>query len=106
MRRDGREEVIPSKGVYTLETGERLLLWTSGGGGYGDPLNRPVPAVLDDVLDRKIYLEAAARDYGVVIDPETREVNKAETEVLRERRRLERGPITWTYDKGEERSSP
>ena len=106
VRHDGQEEVIPAKGVFTLETGERLLLWTSGGGGYGDPLKRPARAVLDDVLDRKIYLEAAARDYGVVIDPETLEVNDAETEALRERLRQERGPITWTYDKGEERSAP
>jgi N-methylhydantoinase B len=38
-----------------------------GGGGYGDPLLRDPEAVLADVVDGYVSLEAAARDYGVVI---------------------------------------
>lgn len=41
---------------------------SSGGGGYGDPLERDPEAVLEDVLDRYVSLESARRDYGVVID--------------------------------------
>ncbi len=41
---------------------------SSGGGGYGDPLQRDPDAVLEDVLDRYVSLEAARRDYGVVIE--------------------------------------
>ena len=93
--------MIPSKRAFTLETGDRLLLWTSGGGGYGDPLVRPVECVVDDVLDRKISIESARQDYGVVIDPNTFAVSEGETEALRERMRRERGPITWTYDRGD-----
>ena len=37
------------------------------GGGYGDPLRRPVQAVCDDVLDGYVSAAAAARDYGVVM---------------------------------------
>jgi N-methylhydantoinase B len=38
-----------------------------GGGGYGDPLERDPAAVLDDVLNGYVSLDAAAQQYGVVI---------------------------------------
>jgi N-methylhydantoinase B len=38
-----------------------------GGGGYGDPFARDAAAVLSDVVDGYVSLEAAERDYGVVI---------------------------------------
>ena len=38
-----------------------------GGGGYGHPLERDPQSVLDDVLNGYVSLEAAERDYGVVI---------------------------------------
>ena len=99
-RRDGTEEVIPAKLTFTLEEGDRLMLWTSGGGGYGDPLERPISVVLDDVLDRKVSIEAAKRDYGVVLSSETWEVAEAETEILRTQMAEDKGPVTWTYDRG------
>ena len=41
---------------------------SSGGGGYGDPLQRDPEAVLEDVMDRYVSLESARHDYGVVIE--------------------------------------
>src|SRR5262249_50667235 len=38
-----------------------------GGGGWGDPLKRPAEKVLEDVLDEYVSVEAARRDYGVVL---------------------------------------
>jgi N-methylhydantoinase B len=38
-----------------------------GGGGFGDPFERDPNAVLEDVLNGYVSLEAAARDYGVVV---------------------------------------
>jgi N-methylhydantoinase B len=38
-----------------------------GGGGYGDPLVREPAAVLRDVVEGYVSIEAAERDYGVVI---------------------------------------
>ncbi|HYR97057.1 MAG TPA: hydantoinase B/oxoprolinase family protein, partial [Candidatus Binatus sp.] len=38
-----------------------------GGGGWGDPLGRPAEKVLEDVLDEYVSVEAARREYGVVL---------------------------------------
>ncbi len=50
-----------------LAPGDRVWVRTPGGGGYGDPLQRSIEAVLEDVrLER--YSLAQARDlYGVVL---------------------------------------
>ncbi len=47
--------------------GSRVETALPGGGGYGDPFERELSAVLDDVLNGYVTLDAAARDYGVVI---------------------------------------
>ena len=53
-RGDGTLEEIPSKCVTTLKTGDRLLIETAGGGGYGDPAERSRAAIVEDVRNRKI----------------------------------------------------
>jgi N-methylhydantoinase B len=50
-----------------LEAGEKINFDYGGGGGWGDPLDRPAAAVLDDVLDEYVSVESARRDYGVVL---------------------------------------
>jgi len=50
-----------------------------GGGGYGDPLKRPVERVLKDVRNCFVSIEKAREDYGVVIDPVTVTVKMEET---------------------------
>jgi N-methylhydantoinase B len=54
-----------------------------GGGGYGDPLQRPVEKVLKDVRNGFVSIEKAKEDYGVVIDPLTFQVDEEETRRLR-----------------------
>jgi N-methylhydantoinase B len=63
-RVDGSEEVIPSKIVTTLCKGDRLIIETAGGGGYGSPRERPNKQVLDDVRNGKVTGEAACAVYG------------------------------------------
>ena len=63
----GDEVVAPAVSGVKLETGERLVYKFGGGGGWGDPLLRAPKAVLDDVWDEYVSVEAALRDYGVVI---------------------------------------
>lgn len=40
---------------------------SSGGGGFGDPLERDPEAVLEDVIDEYVSIDRAKKDYGVVI---------------------------------------
>ena len=99
LRRRGEAEVqIPSKLEFTLDPGDALEVWTTGGGGYGDPLERDPDLVLADVLDRKVSEAAARAAYGVVLAG--RAVEAAKTDALREDLKNARGPITWRYDRG------
>jgi N-methylhydantoinase B len=50
-----------------------------GGGGYGDPKDRPVEKVLKDVRNGFVSVQKAKDHYGVVIDPLTLRVNEEET---------------------------
>ncbi|MDR7159893.1 hydantoinase B/oxoprolinase family protein [Arthrobacter sp. BE255] len=63
----GERREIPVVGRYDLQSGEKVVSITPGGGGYGDPLERDVLAVLDDYRESRVSLEAAVAEYGVVI---------------------------------------
>jgi len=69
LRAGTTHEVVvdPSVSGFALAAGERLVYDFGGGGGWGDPLDRDPRAVLDDVWDEYVSLDAARRDYGVVI---------------------------------------
>jgi N-methylhydantoinase B len=60
---------LPSKTLISLRNGDVLRHTLAGAGGYGDPRKRDPRKVLDDVRNGKVSIEAAARDYGVVVDP-------------------------------------
>jgi N-methylhydantoinase B/oxoprolinase/acetone carboxylase alpha subunit len=83
VRKDGRTEELPSKQLTYLDPGDVLTLYTTGGGGYGDPLTRDPEKVRDDVRDGRVSVEAAAQVYGVVMDSAYRNVDRAATENLR-----------------------
>jgi len=51
-----------------VRPGTHFRRGTSGGGGYGDPLERDPKRVLEDVVDDYVSVERALKDYGVVID--------------------------------------
>lgn len=63
----GERREIPIVGRYDLLRGERVISITPGGGGYGDPLDRDLLAVADDLSERRVSVEAALADYGVVV---------------------------------------
>ena len=58
-----------------------------GGGGYGDPLERPAELVLADVRNGLISVEAARADYGVWIDPQSFALDTMRTGELRRAKR-------------------
>ncbi len=71
-------------GVYRkLAPGQRVRFVMTGGGGYGNPLEREPERVLADVRDGKVSLDSARRDYGVAIDALSLQVNLEETRALR-----------------------
>lgn len=57
--------------------------WTGGGGGFGDPRRRAVELVVADVRDELVSVRAARDLYGVVVDPDTLEVDHEATARLR-----------------------
>jgi N-methylhydantoinase B len=67
---------------FPLEVGDLVIMESSGGGGYGDPLERDPTRVARDVVDGVISRATAAAAYGVVLHGEA--VEEAAT---RERRR-------------------
>jgi N-methylhydantoinase B len=59
-----KQEETPASGRYDMKAGERFLIQTAGGGGYGDPLRRDRAAVQADVAEGFVTPEGAVRDYG------------------------------------------
>jgi len=63
-----RERILaPLSDGTMLHRGDVFRIETGGGGGWGDPFDRPAVQVLADVLGGFVSPESAARDYGVVI---------------------------------------
>ncbi len=59
---DGTE--ITDKGIYDIPAGERLILQTPGGGGFGIPADRDRDVVARDLSDGLISTEAATSLYA------------------------------------------
>jgi N-methylhydantoinase B len=77
-------EVVQGGSYNRLDAGEVLVNDTGGGGGFGDPFTREPESVARDVRNGFVSVQAAARDYGVVVDPGMFTVDAAATALLRE----------------------
>ena len=84
-RADGRIEDFPNGKLHSfaLDPHDTIILRSGGGGGYGDPRQRPPELVREDVLEGYVSLERAREDYGVVLDPNTLAVDWGASEALR-----------------------
>ena len=82
--------------VEKLKRGDVFRHEMSGGGGYGDPLERDPGGVLRDVIEEKVTPGHAKRAYGVVLgrsgDDGAWTVDHLATGRLRERMRAAPGP--------------
>jgi N-methylhydantoinase B len=75
--------------IKVIKPGDRITNMNPGGGGYGNPMERPVEKVVWDVKNGLVSLEGAKEDYGVIIrDPATLDVDIAATSALRAERAL------------------
>jgi N-methylhydantoinase B len=82
-------ELKPLSDNNRLRQGDLLRVMTSGGGGWGHPFDRPAARVREDVLDGFVSPASAFEDYGVVLDPQTLEIDEVATSKLRKDRRSE-----------------
>ena len=66
---DNKPRVLPvlMTEVEVLNRGDVFRHIMAGGGGYGDPLKRKPELVLKDVIEEKVTIAGAKKDYGVVI---------------------------------------
>jgi N-methylhydantoinase B len=84
ISREDRVDLIKKNVIETIKPGERAANMNPGGGGYGDPLERAVPLVVEDVRNGLVSVEGARGDYGVVFaDPASLQVDDAATRQLR-----------------------
>ncbi len=92
VTRDGEESVLPGKATARLRRDDRYRLEWPGGGGWGDPLDRPPDAVLRDVRNELLSVEKALADYGVVVDTAAWRIDQPASEARRRALRAARGP--------------
>lgn len=84
---DGSRKPIPAKtDNHRLARGDVFVLATSGGGGLGDPRERPPEAVLADVIEGLLSPERALSDYGVALKPGEEGVDAEATRLQRSSR--------------------
>jgi len=78
-------ENLPNAKVaaMNLKLGDAYRMRSGGGGGFGAPYLRNVDAVLHDVRQGYVSIEAASALYGVVVDSETLEADLTATESAR-----------------------
>jgi N-methylhydantoinase B len=85
--RDGEHLPYRTMDLQYVQPGDIIVSYSGGGGGVGDPLDRETEKVRWDVLNEYMSLEAAQDVYGVVIDPDSLEVDEEATKELREKMR-------------------
>ena len=97
---DGTIATMTSKPTVNMTHGQIFRHEVAGGGGWGDPLERDVAAVLRDVRNEFLSVERARREYGVVVNVSDWSIDQAASDELRVRIRAQRGDnnppaVTW-----------
>ncbi len=77
------EQVVTPMGVGRMKRGDVIHHVMASGGGWGDPLDRDPELVLQDIRNGIYTVGYVRREFGVVIDPATLEVDQAATTSLR-----------------------
>ena len=85
-----------------IRTGQVVRIRTTGGGGWGDPLERPYDEVERDLRWGKVSFEGARRDYGVVASGTKDEpvIDEAASDALRDELRGQRTGDEPFFDRG------
>ncbi|UWG98826.1 hydantoinase B/oxoprolinase family protein [Dehalobacter sp. DCM] len=67
VHRGNKKTMASKEAPRRVAKGDHVILNSSGGGGWGNPLNRPAEMVYQDVLDEIITVKTARDSYGVII---------------------------------------
>ena len=79
-----QQRVLRTKVTDTLKPGDSIRHIQAGGGGWGDPLMRDPAAVQLDVLNERVSVDKAQELYGVVLNPNSLELDEAATSSKRD----------------------
>ena len=81
---DGQTRKTKTKEIIRgIPPGTLFRQLAGGGGGYGEPRERPPELVLADVASGVVSIESAREDYGVWIDRDSMTVDAERTAQLR-----------------------
>ncbi|WP_269409438.1 hydantoinase B/oxoprolinase family protein [Lentibacillus daqui] len=70
------EEDMLKVNAKPLAKGDRVVVKTGGGGGFGNPLERSQEQVLEDIIDGYIDTNTAYKEYGFTYDAKTEQVHR------------------------------
>lgn len=92
----GVRTYFSSKGRFLLGEDEVWVGTSSGGGGYGDPLERDPEAVLESVFNGMLTIKCAKDVYGVAINKSMMTIDFAQTKIMRRKIARDRAPLEVT----------
>ncbi|MBI2370086.1 MAG: hydantoinase B/oxoprolinase family protein [Deltaproteobacteria bacterium] len=89
LRESGQPEARPMGKLtrFPLKAGDVIGFLTAGGGGYGPPIERAPEQVRLDAIRGYLSQDCAREEYGVVLAPDTLEIDQEATAALRATRR-------------------
>ncbi|MCK1524996.1 hydantoinase B/oxoprolinase family protein [Bradyrhizobium sp. 17] len=67
LLRGGEKTTFGRGGVLSMQRGDRILMVSPSGGGFGDPTTRPAALVVEDVTNGLLDEAEAAEVYGVIV---------------------------------------
>ncbi len=81
---EGSRRFLSATAHVAVSANEKMVGIASGGGGYGNPLERDIELVRTEVRDGFISRDAARAEFGVVVSDEVDpQIDVAATEALR-----------------------
>jgi N-methylhydantoinase B len=84
IKRGGKTEIVRKNVIETIKPGESVTNLNPGGGGFGNPFQRPTAMVVEDIRNGLVSIEGAKADYGVVMaNPPALEIDMSATSALR-----------------------
>ena len=89
IERGGKLKILRTMVTEPVQMGDKIITKCQGGGGWGNPLNRDVEKVRNDVLNGLVSVQRARDVYGVIVDPENFQVDYEGTKKLREEKKAQ-----------------